>query len=205
MMVARLKSLTLSAVRRCLVTALLPIFVAGGSYASTTFIDFEQFNDSDQITNQILGITFTNTVVLTAGFSLNEFDFPPRSGVNVAFDSGGPMSIAFGTPVSMFAAYFTYLQPLTLLAFDVSNVQIGKALSLFSNNTGTAGDPGSSPNERLQLSFAGGIGSVSITGAPAGGSFVMDDVTLVPEPGTLPVTFVAIGMAGLFLRRRFTS
>jgi hypothetical protein len=54
-----------------------------------------------------------------------------------------------------------------------------------------SGDPGSSPNEFLSVSFASSISSVTITGDPAGGSFVMDDATLatadtesVPEPTT---------------------
>lgn len=51
MMVARLKSLALSAFRRCLVIPLLLAFAAVAAYASPTFIDFEQFNDQDQITN----------------------------------------------------------------------------------------------------------------------------------------------------------
>lgn len=125
--------------------------------------------------------------------------------MNVASDSGGPITIAFDTPVLSFAAYFTYLQPITLLAFNASNVQVGNAVSKYSNNTGTAGNVGSHPNELLQLIFAGGINSVSITGDPAGGSFVMDDVTLSPEPGTLPLTLTGICVAALFLRRRFIS
>jgi hypothetical protein len=114
-------------------------------------------------------------------------------------------SFAFGTPVLGFAAYFTYLQPLSLRAFNTSNTQIGSAFSLFSNNTGTAGDLGSSPNELFQVSSPGGISSVSIMGDPAGGSFVMDDVGLtaaVPEPAGLWLT--AMALSALFVRRRFT-
>lgn len=190
----------------CLPIALLlfiPRFVS-----AETVIDFESVADSDLITNQIAGLTFVNTVVLTAGISLNEFDFPPHSGVNVVSDNGGPISIEFGTPVLGFAAYFTYLQPLTLAAFNASNIQVATALSLFGNNTGTAGDPGSSPNELLQVSSPGFIDSVSITGDPAGGSFVMDDVTLtavVPEPRTLWLILAAIGVIGLLSRRRSFS
>lgn len=127
----------------------------------------------------------------------------------MAFDNGGPIGIAFSTPVLSFAAYFTYIEPLSLLAFDASNTQIGSAVSLFSNNTGTGGDPGSSPNELLQLSSIGPISSVSITADPSGSSFVMDDVTLttgvaaVPEPSSFMLTFGCLGV--LFLRRRLIS
>ncbi len=177
--------------------------------ADTIFIDFESFADSDVLTNQIPGVAFTNAAVLTAGISLNEFDFPPHSGTNVAFDDGGPIGIAFTTPILSFSAYFTYLEPLTLVAFDDSNAQIASTVSLFSNNTGTGGDPGSSPNELLRFSAIGPISSISITGDPSGGSFAMDDVTLttgvgtVPEPSSFLLTLGCL--AGLVLRRRLIS
>lgn len=181
-----------------------PCLVAG-----TIFIDFENFADGDVLANQIAGLAFTNTAVLTAGISLNEVDFPPHSGTNVAFDNSGPMGIAFTTPILSFSAYFTYLEPLTLLAFDASNTQIGSTVSLFSNNTGTGGDPGSSPNELFQFSSIGPISSVSITGDAVGSSFVIDDVTLttgvaaVPEPSSLLLTLGCLGV--LFFRRRLIS
>src|SRR5208283_4167818 len=117
---------------------LIPRFL----HANTIVIDFESFTDSEILTNQIPGVTFTNTVVLTAGISLNEIDFPPHSGVNVVSDNNGPVSISFATPVTEFAAYFTYVEPLTLAAFNATDTQIATALSLFSNNTATGGDPG---------------------------------------------------------------
>jgi len=176
--------------------------------ADVTTIDFESLSDGDILTNQIPGLTFTNTIVFTAGFSLNEIDFPPHSGVNVVSDNGGPISIAFDTPVLGFAAYFTYVEPLSLAAFNASNAQIAGASSLFSNNTATGGDPGSSPNELLQVSSLAGISSVSIAGDPAGGSFVMDDVTLttapssVPEPSSLSLTVTGLGLAAFCWRKR---
>jgi hypothetical protein len=69
-----------------------------------------------------------------------------------------------------------------------------------------SGDSGSSPNEFLQVSFASGISSVSITGDPLGGSFVMDDVTYttteapVPEPSSI-ILFLTMA-AGLFAARK---
>jgi hypothetical protein len=96
------------------------------------------------------------------------------------------MSIVFATPVLTFAGYFTYLEPLTLVGFDSLDNQVASAKSAFSSNDSLFGDPGSSPNEFLQISAAGGISSVTIIGDPLGGSFVLDDVTFqtadVPEP-----------------------
>ena len=184
------------------VVLLFPVFLAAGNIT----IDFESFADGDVLTNQISGLTFTNTVVMTAGISLNEIDFPPHSGVNVVSDNGGPLGIVFNTPVLDFSAYFTYVEPLTLTAFDAMHTPLGTALSLFSNNTATAGDPGSSPNELLHVGSLSGISSVSIAGDPSGGSFVMDDVTLttpgsaVPEPGGGLMMITGIGLAGLLFR-----
>jgi len=172
--------------------------------ANTIVLNFESFTDSDILTNQIAGVTFTNTVVLTAGISLNEIDFPPHSGVNVVFDNNGPITIAFANPITQFAAYFTYVEPLTLAAFNASNTKIGSALSLFSINTATGGAPGSSPNELIQFNSATGISKVTIAGDPAGGSFVMDDVTLTTPASTVPEpTTACLMLAALtFIRRR---
>jgi hypothetical protein len=155
--------------------------------AGTISLDFEAFTDSTILTNQYSGFLFTNTDVWSAGLSLNEADFPPRSGTNVAADVGGQISIAFSAPVLTFSGFFTYSSALTLNAFDSLNQGVGTANSAFSSNFTSSGNP---PNEFLQVSFAGGISHVIITGNPSDGSFVLDDVTVttpsnaVPEPSS---------------------
>jgi hypothetical protein len=68
------------------------------------------------------------------------------------------------------------------------------------------GDPGISPNEFLHVVFPSGIASVTITGDPAGKSFVLDDATIttpaasVPEPTS--ILFLSLGLALGILRRR---
>jgi hypothetical protein len=191
-----------------LTAALLPASLL----ADITTIDFETFPDSTPIadstpiTTQFPGLTFTDATIITAGISLNEFEFPPHSGSNVAFDDGGLISIAFASPILSFGAYFTYSEPLTLAALDSTSVQVATALSLFSSNLALSGDSGSSPNEFLQVSFASGISAVTITGDPLGGSFVMDDVmyttpeAAVPEPSSI-ILFLTCA-AGLFAAHR---
>jgi hypothetical protein len=176
--------------------------------ADVTTIDFETFPDatpiadSTPITTQFPGLTFTNTTVISAGISLNEFEAPPHSGMNVAFDGGGPISILFATPITSFSGYFTYYEPLAIDAFNALNNQVADAMSTYSINVGCdpgpvcLGDPSSSPNEFLQVSFTGGISSVTITGDPAGSSFVLDDatyttVTSVPEPRMFTLILLA--------------
>lgn len=173
-------------------------------------IDFETLADGAAVTNQFAGVSFSNATALQAGFSLNEVDFPPHSGSVVVSDEGGPMTLLFSSPVTQVSAFFTYVVPsplkLTLTAWDAFDAFLGSTLSAFSSNAALSGDPGSAPNEFLQLAFAG-IAKLTISGDPGGGSFVLDDLSFtpkalpVPEPATAALT--AIALAGLLARRRF--
>jgi len=157
-------------------------------FCDTVVIDFESLSDSTSVTNQFPGLVFNDATVITAGVSLNEFEFPPHSGTNAVFDDSGPISIvfSFAQPVVSFGGFFTYQMPLTLDAFDNTSNQVDAVTSSFSSNLALSGDVGSTPNEFLQVAFAGGLSRVTITGDPAGSSFVLDDVTVktpaVPEP-----------------------
>lgn len=180
--------------------ALVGLSVAGVARAAT--IDFEGFPDSTILTTQYPGLTFSNTIILSSGISLNEFEFPPHSGVNVASDNNGPITIDFSVPIMSFSGYFTYLEPLTFDGFDASDTEVANAASAFSSNDALFGDPGSSPNEFIDLSYAGGMSSVTVTGDPGGGSFTMDDIsyaTAVPEPGSF-TTIITLA-AALFIAR----
>jgi hypothetical protein len=178
--------------------------VLAGIPARATTLDFEGFSDSTILTNQYAGVTFSNAIILSAGISLNEFEFPPHSGTNVVSDSNGPTTVSFAIPVSTFSGYFTYAEPLTIQAFDSGSNQVASAASLFSNNEAMSGVSGSSPNELIQVMFAAGITSVTITGDPSGGSFVLDDVTYstavasTPEPAGL--SLVLIGTALILMK-----
>jgi hypothetical protein len=188
-------------VRRIAVLAWLS-FTVICAHAST--IDFETLPDSTPIsdgtpiTNQFPNVTFTNTTVISAGITLNESDFPPHSGNNVAFDDGGPISIAFDGPVNSFGGFFTYTEPLTLAAFDPSDVLVAVVTSAFSDNLAClegppcAADTGSSPNEFLEVSSDSGISRVIITADQAGSSFTLDDatITVAPEPHFTMLLFV---------------
>ena len=186
---------------------LATVLAASPVLAVPITVDFESFGDLDTVTTQIAGLTFSNTAVLTAGISLNELDFPPHSGANVAFNSGDPITIDFSSPLDSFAAYFTYLAPVTLQAFDSAATLLGSVTSAYASNYVSDGLPASQPNELLQLTGLGLISRVTITGLAGGGSFVMDDLTAtpgapvtVPEPGTLALLLA--GCLGLALRRR---
>ena len=183
-----------------LTLSLVTLALAAIPAQAATIIDFEGLADSTPIgtTYSALGITFTNALVITAGISLNELEFPPTSGQNAVIDNGGPIQLAFASPVSSFFAYFTYASPLTLTAYDSANDVLTSAVSAFSQNFVSSGNP---PDESISLTYSTGIDHITIAGDPAGGSFVMDDVTFntsissggpsTPEPRTLLLSLIA--------------
>src|SRR5579872_7436665 len=113
--------------------SLMLVFLVGAAGTLRASIDFEGFPDSTTLAAQYPGLTFSNAIILTAGISLNEFEFPPHSGVNVASDNNGPIKISFATPVSSVSGFFTYLEPLSLTAFDSGNNPVDTATSAFSS------------------------------------------------------------------------
>lgn len=192
--------------------AFVAVFCAllGLPFAQATVIDFESLADSEIVTTQFADVTFQNAMVLTAGVSLNEAEFPPKSGVNVVLDNGGPLIISFINPMISVGGWFNYLMSLNFLAFDSIGTQIAATSSAFSSNLALSGDIGSAPNEFLQVSNSSGIASISISGDPGGGSFTMDDLTFtqaavnpVSEPATLAL--LPIGLAVIGLRRKLRS
>ncbi len=189
---------------------LLSILVLlSSSLAKADTLTFEGFGEGTSVSNQFPLALFLNTTILTAGSSLNEFEFPPVSGANVVFDDGGPMSITFLSPVSSVGGYFTYATQLTLIAYDASDNVIGTLTSSFNNNLALSGDPGSQSNEFLSFSVVSGISRITITGDPGGGSFTLDDLTFtqavsaVPEPGSIILLLTGGGVL-LGFRKRFS-
>ena len=188
----------------------LAVIVTPASAAIVTY-DFDGLADSTLLTNQLAGLVFGNTTVFKAGFNLNEFEYPPRSGDGVAFDDGGAISINFAVPVFSVAGYFTYIDRLSLSAFDGASNLLGTVTSAFGANTLLTGEAGSSPNELLSFANASGlIARIVITGDIAGGSFALDDLTIdtgntVPEPQTLLLALALLGAGCLprgWMRRR---
>ena len=175
-------------------TLCLALFPRPGS---ATTIDFEALPDSVALIDQLAaqGVTFQNALTLTAGFSLNEADFPPHSGVRVVGDDGiGPMQILFAAPANHISAWFTFSSGLTVSAFDSLGVLQGSYSPVGTSNMGSSTEIALNFNHISRLAIAGA--------SPA--SLVMDDLTFelasaVPEPGTL--SLLGMGLFGLCYRR----
>jgi hypothetical protein len=179
---------------------------AASASAVPVTIGFEGLPDLTPVTAQYAGLTFSGATAITAGVSLNELEFPPKSGTSVVYDDGGQLSIGFAIPVVSAGGYFTYAMPLSLQAFDGAGDPVGTAASTFGNNGGFTGDAGSSPNEYLAIAAAGGISRLVITGDLAGASFTLDDFRydtgLVPVSEPATVLFLVPGLSALALLRR---
>jgi hypothetical protein len=183
------------------VLVFLATILSGKVTRADQLITFEDLNDGDSVTTQYAGVTFSNAVVLTAGISLDEFELPPESGVNVVLDNGGPITLVFDAPVLSFGGYFTYAEPLTVDGFDATDTLIASADSTFNSNLGLSGDPGSTPNEFIEVSNAAGISSVTITGDPGGFSFALDNATItsLPQTNVPEPTELCLLLAGFFV------
>lgn len=166
--------------------------------ADATTIGFDDLAARSSVGEQYAGLLFERAQVLEVG-DINEFEFPPRSGRQVAATTGEYIRITFLTLVTDFSVHFTYRAPLYIDIFDRDGHLIGSARSSFDNNTALSGDAGSSPNEQFSTFRRAGIGSVLITDHASARSFVLDDLEAsqrsLPEPAMLPL--LALGLLGL--------
>jgi hypothetical protein len=160
--------------------------------AQTQSEGFDSFSDLEKPSSVGLLVFRGGGSVLAAGLSLNEFEFPPRSGSNVLTDLDGPIQLVFLAPVSFFEGFFTYMTPLTIAGYGDDGALTGSSFSAFSNNLALSGELGSSPLESISLSFAAATTRVLLTGDLGGASFTVDDISVrfaavspIPEPSQL--------------------
>jgi hypothetical protein len=160
--------------------------------ASAVTIDFESIPDLTPVDNfySSYGVIFQNAISLTAGSSLNEFDYPPSSGSVAIGDDNAPIKIIFDDPASSIFANFTYSTLLTFNAFDTNNNLIGTFINNQSSNLGTT--------QLISLNFSD-VKSLAISGN-VNNSFILDDLNFTENPVAPvpePSTFLLLGV-GLF-------
>lgn len=163
--------------------------------AHATVLDFEGISGLVGEQYASLGLHFTNAEILTSP-SYDAANYPPRSGLNVAYDSGSPITIHFDTPTGMVGAYVTtYAGPLTIEAYNGTTL-IGSVSTPFIENTTGIG-PG--PNYFLSVS-ASGITDVRFF-TQSTNTFTMDDLTFSASAVPGPAAALAFGV-GLIRRRK---
>lgn len=184
-------------------TILIFSLLTAGSQATT--IDFEGLPDLTPVgsTYSAFGLSLTGATAITSGLSLNEFEFPPKSGSNVVFDDGGPISGEFATPVTSLGAYLTHAQTITLSLYSAGGSLIATVTSASTDNLPSTGG---SPNEFLSYVSAVGIKSFSFSGSSIGESFTLDDLTFdtsstVPESGS-SLAALAVALTGIWMLSR---
>ncbi len=198
--------------KRGLLGAALALSGAVTAQAAVVTIDFEgaSFVEFTSAGSAVSGVTFANDWVLKSGSTLNEVDYPPRSGSQVVSDNTGPIEVSFASGMVSVGAYLTYTERVVLEAFDGAGVSLGQIDSLYSENFGSATGPGvGTPNEFVSFSDAAGrIRSVRFSGNALGGSFTLDDLTFddgrtgqVPAPPTLLLAGLCLALVASTRRR----
>lgn len=164
--------------------------------AGATLLNFEDMPDLTSVGDfyASYGVHFSNALSLTAGFSLNEFDYPPSSGLVAIGDDNTPIMITFDTPAENIFANFTYGSQLTFTAYDDLGTLIGSYVNPASSNLGST--------EFIPLSFAN-VSSLEIAGA-VNNYYIMDDLNFTPVPEPSTIALLGSGLMGLWsVRKRF--
>lgn len=169
--------------------------------SSATTLNFEDLADQAVVTNQYAaqGVTFSNALALKSGLSLNDFDFPPHSGLSVISDNGnGPLQIFFSTPETLVSLWITYNSGLTVKYFDSVGTLQGVFAPPGAMNTPTGA--------QFSIPFSG-VSRLDIVPG-SGFSVTIDDlsfvaVNAVPEPAT--ASLLSLGMLALCYRRSKTA
>ena len=192
------------------ISALLFCFAAHSSAAVIT-INFDGVADLSDASSLYSadGVNISSGFILVSGAfggSLNELEFPPRSGEGVFLNDSDTTTLTFLNPITSFEAFFTYGGPITINFYDSSDSLLTTILSGFSTNVALSGDPGSSPNEQLIATGLASATRAEILATSA--DFTLDDLTFeivetpggseVPEPATLSL---AGGTLALLLYR----
>jgi len=178
---------------------LLSAAISSAACAAPVTLDFESLPDLRSVTTEYaaLGLTVQGGFSLTAGFSLNEVDFPPHSGQKVLGNetNSNPLALMFATPTDALSAWFTHGAALSITSYAADGSLLGTVVSASNSNFRRS--------ELIDFGYAN-ASQVLISSTDY---YVLDDLSFdshaAPEPaGT---ALVALALAAAALARRHAN
>jgi hypothetical protein len=166
------------------------------AFAETFTIDFEQYPEFTQITNQYSGqyATFTNALQLVAP-DYDYFDYPPTSGSGVITnDPSDPIQVNFSAPFWSVWGWYADPNGVTVTAYD----GVGDVLDTFD------GTPAYGFDSEFYVASSTPIAYVTISDVDGSSdSMTMDDLSYAtPEPGSFFLLGSgALGLVGMLRRK----
>jgi hypothetical protein len=183
------------------------VILRSASNAALVTIDFDGMSDGLSASGLYTsnGVTISSGSIAVSGLfggSLNEMEFPPRSGEGVFLNDSDTTIFTFSTPIQLFDAYLTYNSAVAIHFYESSNNLLTSIFSGFQTNTGLSGEVGSAPNERF---FTAGLANASrLEIVVSGADFTLDDLSFefvanhggmeVPEPGSQTLAWAALAL-----------
>jgi hypothetical protein len=186
---------------------LLPLCVlvlafSAPAFAGSITLNFEQYPEFTQITNQYAAdnVTFTNAMQLVAP-GYDYYDYPPHSGSGVITNDDGfednPSTLIMtftGDDPHSLSGWFSAPSGITIDAYDSSS----DLIATFTGSTNQS-------NAEFMLDPGTPIAYVTFNAAIGADGLTLDDLTYtpVPEPGTLTLICTALLAGfGMLLGRR---
>jgi hypothetical protein len=170
------------------------------AFAGSETINFEQYAEYTQITNQYsnLGVTFTNALQLVAP-GYDYFDFPPHSGNGLITDDPGSTISMFFAPGSAglnVTGWFNAPAGMTVTAYNSLN----QVIATFNGTTIPGTDQMFSLNANTYISY------ITFTDLGGGDDITLDDLTWseIPEPSTPMMMTSGLLAFGLLWRRKLS-
>lgn len=182
------------------VLLLAVVLVSSLAFAGTETIDFEQYSEYTQITNQYssMGVTFTSALQLVAPF-YDYQDFPPHSGNGVITDDPNStigMYFAPGSAGFTVTGWFNAPAGMVVTAYNSLN----QVVATFSGTTIPGTDQMFTLNANTYIAY------ITFSDSGGGDDMTLDDLswTPVPEPATPMMLTSGLLSFGLLWRRKLS-